>query len=290
MWILYAFCSAGFAGLTSVLAKVGVRQINSHLATALRTLVVAVFAWLMVWVAGSAGALGAISPRTWLFLVLSGLATGGSWICYFRALQLGKVTQVAPIDKSSTVLTMLLAFLLLQEPFSTNMVLGMVLILPGTYLMIPKAPAKGEPQKTTGRAWLPWALGAALFASLTAILGKIGIAGVESHLGTALRTLVVLVFAWGIVLAQGTQKEIPHIDGRSWLFLLLSGLATGGSWLFYYKALQLGQASVVAPIDKLSILVTVGFSALVLKEKLDRRALLGLGLLTAGTLLLCFRF
>lgn len=288
MWILYAFCSAVFAGLTAVLAKLGIKDVNSHLATALRTVVVALFAWLMVLIVGSGNTIGAIDGTTWLFLILSGLATGLSWICYFRALQLGNVNQVAPIDKSSTVLTMLLAFVLLQEPLSLNMILGMALILGGTYLMLERrasaAPASG------GRSWLLWAVFSAVFASLTAILGKVGITGVESNLGTAIRTLVVLVMAWLIVFFQGHHREIRKIDGKSWLFLLLSGLATGGSWLFYYRALQEGQASVVVPIDKLSILVTVAFSALVLKEKLSRRALLGLLLLTGGTLLLLWKF
>lgn len=283
MWILYAFASALFAGLTAVLAKVGIRDLNSHLATAIRTSVVLVFAWGMVFLTGTQDMLFTLSPRTWLFLALSGFATGGSWICYFRALQLGNVNQVAPVDKSSTVLTMLLAFALLGEPMSWNMLLGMALILLGTYLMLQLSPAAG---RAPGRGWLFWAVLSALFASLTAILGKVGIQGVDSNLGTAIRTAVVLGTAWLIVFARGRQREIAAIGRRSWLFLLLSGLATGLSWMFYYRALQEGVVSVVAPIDKLSILVTVAASAVLLKERLSRRAALGLALLTAGTLAL----
>lgn len=284
MWVLCAFASAFFAGLTAVLAKLGIKNLNSHLATALRTTVVLFFAWGLVFLMGSQHTLGAIPPRSWLFLVLSGLATGASWICYFRALQLGDVNRVAPIDKSSTVLTMLLAFLLLGEPLSGSMLLGMALILTGTLLML--RPHSGDlPAPSTG-TWLIWAVLSALFASLTAILGKVGIQGVESNLGTAIRTTVVLALAWVIVFAQGCQRQLGDIDGRSWLFLVLSGLATGLSWLFYYRALQDGIVSVVAPIDKLSILVTVAASRLLLGERLSPRARLGLLLLTGGTLLL----
>lgn len=289
MWLACASASAFFAGLTAVLAKTGVKNVNSHLATALRTVVVALFAWGMVFLVGSQRTLSVVSPKTWLFLVLSGLATGGSWLCYFRALQLGSVNQVAPIDKSSTVLTMALAFLLLGEPLGPAQVLGMVLTLAGTLLMLErKAPDPAE-AKPAGKGWLFWALLSALFASLTAILGKVGIQGVESNLGTAVRTLVVLVLAWAIVLADGRHREIKTIKLRSWLFLILSGLATGASWLFYYRALQDGPASVVAPIDKLSILVTIAFSRLFLGEKLTRKAALGLALLTAGALALLLK-
>ncbi len=284
MWVLYAFLSASFAGVTAVLAKIGIQKVNSHLATALRTCVVTVFAWLVVLVAGSGDTIGQIPSQSWLFLVLSGLATGASWICYFRALQIGDVNKVMPIDKSSTVLTMLLSFLLLGETVTAGGIVGMILILVGTLLMIERqqrsAPAP------IGHGYLIWAVLSAVFASLTAILGKIGIQQVESNLGTAIRTVVVLVMAWGIVLAQGTYREIPQITQKSWVFLVLSGIATGLSWMFYYHALQQGNASVVAPIDKLSILVTVLFSGLVLKEKLSKKAAVGLVLLTGGTLLL----
>ena len=284
MWVLYAFLSASFAGVTAVLAKIGIQKVNSHLATALRTCVVTVFAWLVVLVAGSGDTIGQIPSQSWLFLVLSGLATGASWICYFRALQIGDGNKVMPIDKSSTVLTMLLSFLLLGGTVTAGGIVGMILILVGTLLMIERqqrsAPAP------IGHGYLIWAVLSAVFASLTAILGKIGIQQVESNLGTAIRTVVVLVMAWGIVLAQGTYREIPQITQKSWVFLVLSGIATGLSWMFYYHALQQGNASVVAPIDKLSILVTVLFSGLVLKEKLSKKAAVGLVLLTVGTLLL----
>ena len=289
MWILYAFCSALFAGLTAVLAKIGIQKINSHLATALRTVVVLVFAWMMVFIVGSQSSISSVDSRSWLFLILSGFATGASWICYFRALQTGDVNKVAPIDKSSTVLTMLLAFLLLREALSLNMLLGMCLILTGTLLMVAKTGSSGG-SSTAGGRWLLWAVLSAVFASLTAILSKIGIAGVESNLGTAIRTAVVLAMAWGIVFFLGLQREIREIGAKSWLFLGLSGLATGLSWMFYYRALQEGPASVVVPIDKLSILVTVAFSGVVLKERLSRRAAAGLALLTGGTLLLLVKF
>ena len=285
LWVISAFLSAFFAGITAILAKIGIQNVNSHLATALRTCVVAVFAWLVAWGAGSVGTVGDLSERTWVFLVLSGLSTGLSWICYFRALQIGDVNKVAPIDKSSTVLTMLLSFLLLGDPVTAIGIGGMILILAGTLLMIEPKPG-AVPAQQNNRKALVWAVLSAVFASLTSILGKIGIEGVESNLGTAIRTLVVLVMAWGIVLVQGTQREIPNISKKSWLFLALSGVSTGLSWMFYYYALQKGVASVVAPIDKLSILVTVLFSGLVLHERLRRKAAVGLVLLTGGTLLL----
>lgn len=284
MWVLYAFASALFAGLTAVLAKIGIEGVDSHLATALRTIVVAVFGWVMVLMTGSLGAVTAIRAQSWIFLILSGLATGGSWICYFKALQIGDVNKVAPVDKSSTVLTMLLSFLLLGEEMRWNMVAGMVLILSGTLLMLQRK--ETAQAASNGRKWLVYAVLSAVFASLTAILGKIGITGVDSYLGTAIRNMVVLLMAWLIVLGQGTQREIPSIQRKSWVFLGLSGLATGLSWMFYYRALQDGLASVVVPIDKLSILVTVAFSNLVLKERLGCRAAAGLASLTVGTLLL----
>lgn len=288
MWVLYAFGSAFFAGITAVLAKIGIQNVNSHLATALRTIVVVLFAWLMVGIAGSGGTIFTLKSQTWVFLILSGVATGASWICYFRALQLGDVNKVAPIDKSSTVLTMVLACLFLNEAFSANMLIGMVLILAGTMLMIQKK--EGDAPAGKSRSWFVWAVLSAVFASLTAILGKVGIQGVESNLGTAIRTVVVLILAWGIVFGRGLHKEIGKIDKKSWLFLALSGLATGLSWMLYYHALQEGSASIVAPIDKLSILVTILFSFILLKEKLNRKSAVGLVLLTAGTLLLLVHF
>lgn len=284
MWIVFAFGSALFAGLTSILAKCGIRNTDSNLATALRTIVVLIFSWCMVFLVGSQNTLADIPPRSLLFLVLSGLATGASWLCYFKALQLGDVNKVTPIDKSSTVLTMLLAFIFLHEQLTALKVLAMVLIGAGTLLMIQKKEHTGA--AASGKAWLLYALGSAVFASLTSILGKIGIEQVESNLGTALRTIVVLIMAWVVVFVTGKQREIRAIDRKSWIFLLLSGLATGGSWLCYYRALQTGPASVVVPIDKLSILVTIAFSSLVLHEHLTKKAAVGLAAIVAGTLLL----
>ena len=283
MWVLYAFGSALFAGLTAVLAKCGIRKTDSTVATAIRTVVVLLFSWLMVFLVGSQRTVSAISGKTLAFLVLSGLATGASWLCYFKALQLGDVNKVVPIDKSSTVLTILLAALFLQEGVSLPKGIGVVLIGVGTVLMLEKKQSTGG---TKGIAWLWYALGSAVFASLTAILGKVGITGVESNLGTAIRTGVVLVMSWVMVFVTGKQGEVKAIPAKELGFICLSGLATGGSWLCYYKALQDGPASVVVPIDKLSILVTVGFSYLVLHEKLTKKSAIGLVLIVAGTLLM----
>ena len=283
MWILLAFGSALFAGLTSILAKCGIRKTDSTVATAIRTIVVLLFSWLMVFVVGSQSTMGTISGRTLLFLVLSGLATGGSWLCYFKALQLGDISKVTPIDKSSTVLTILLAAIFLQEGVSLPKGIGVVLIAVGTFLMIEKKQSSGE---TKSAAWLWYALGSAVFASLTAILGKVGISGVESNLGTAIRTGVVLVMSWVMVFVTGKQGELKHIPKNELGFICLSGLATGGSWLCYYKALQEGPTSVVVPIDKLSILVTIAFSYVVFHEKLTKKSALGLVLIVGGTLLM----
>lgn len=285
MWILFAFGSAAFAGLTAILAKMGLKEVDSDLATALRTIVVLVFAWLMAFLTGGVPNLAAIGGNTYLFLILSGLATGASWICYFKALQLGDVNKVAPIDKSSLLLTMILGVLLLGESLSWGKAGCMVLIAAGTYLMIEKKHGVAAPTGGS-KGWFFYAILSAVFAALTTILGKLGVEGIDSNLGTALRTVVVLAMAWIIVLAQGKQRGIPRIDGKSWLFLVFSGVATGLSWLCYYRALQTGEASLVAPIDKLSLLFTVAFSWIVLKEKLSPKAGIGLVLLTAGTLLL----
>ena len=285
MWVLFAFGSAMLAGLTSVLAKCGIKKTDSTVATAIRTIVVLIFSWLMVFVVGSQETISAIGGRTLLFLVLSGLATGASWLCYFKALQLGDVNKVVPIDKSSTVLTILLAAIFLQEGVSLTKGIGVVLIAVGTFLMIEKKQSGGE---TKSAAWLWYALGSAVFASLTAILGKVGISGVESNLGTAIRTGVVLLMSWVMVFVTGKQGALKAIPKNELFFICLSGLATGGSWLCYYKALQDGPASVVVPIDKLSILVTVLFSYLVFREKLTKKSALGLAGIVAGTLLLLF--
>lgn len=285
MWVLFAFGSAMLAGLTSVLAKCGIKKTDSTVAIAIRTIVVLIFSWLMVFVVGSQETISAIGGRTLLFLVLSGLATGASWLCYFKALQLGDVNKVVPIDKSSTVLTILLAAIFLQEGVSLTKGIGVVLIAVGTFLMIEKKQSGGE---TKSAAWLWYALGSAVFASLTAILGKVGISGVESNLGTAIRTGVVLLMSWVMVFVTGKQGALKAIPKNELFFICLSGLATGGSWLCYYKALQDGPASVVVPIDKLSILVTVLFSYLVFREKLTKKSALGLAGIVAGTLLMLF--
>jgi len=287
MWMIYALASAVFAGATSILAKIGIKNTDSNLATALRTVVVVIFAWLMVLVVGSQNSIGDIDGRSLLFLILSGFATGASWLCYFRALQIGDVNKVVPVDKSSTVLTMLLAFLFLNEGLTVIKGIAMILIGTGTYLMIErKANGSGE---VKGYKWLIYAALSAVFASLTAILGKVGITGVESNLGTAIRTVVVLIMAWLIVIIQGKQGEIKGIDKKSWLFILLSGLGTGLSWLCYYRALQEGPASVVVPVDKLSILITVAFGYFVLHEKLSKKSLVGLVLIIVGTMSLLIK-
>jgi bacterial/archaeal transporter family protein len=282
MWIAFAFGSALFAGVTAILAKIGIRNTDSNLATAVRTVVVLVFSWLMVFIAGSQNTLASLEAQTVLFLVLSGLATGASWLFYFKAIQLGDVNKVTPIDKSSTVLTMILAVLIFGELVTLSRAAGAVAIAAGTYLMIERKQTGG--QVTAQGPWLLYAFLAALFASLTAILGKIGIQGVESTLGTAIRTIVVLIMAWVVVFVTRKQGQLRHIDAHSWLFLTLSGFATGGSWLCYYRALQDGPASIVVPIDKLSIVLTVAFSFIFLHERLTRRSLAGLALIVAGTL------
>lgn len=284
MWVLYALGSAFFAGATSILAKVGIKDVDSHVATAIRTIIVLIFSWIMVFIVGSQNTISNITDKTLLFLILSGLATGASWLCYFKALQLGDVNKVVPIDKSSTILTMILAFIFLKEKITINMIIGMVGIGIGTYLMIQK---KENTEKIVkGKGWLIYAVLSAIFASLTSILGKIGIENIESNLGTAIRTIVVLIMAWVVVFVTKKQSNISKIDKRSLLFLILSGIATGGSWLCYYKALQDGLASIVVPIDKLSILVTIFFAYVFLKEKLSKKSLLGLSLIVAGTLVL----
>ena len=283
MWLLFAIGSAFFAGVTAILAKCGIRKTDSTVATAIRTIVVLIFAWMMVFVVGSQDQIQNIDQTTLLFLVLSSLATGASWLCYFKALQIGDINKVVPIDKSSTVLTILLAFLLLGEPIGPFQGLGVVLIGAGTFLMIEKKQQEA-PSAASGKGWMLYAFGSAIFASLTAILGKVGIQGVESNLGTAIRTGVVLVMAWVMVLVTGKVNEVRQVPGRELVFICLSGIATGASWLCYYRALQDGPASVVAPIDKLSILVTVAFSGLVFHERLTRRSSLGLALIVAGTL------
>ncbi len=286
VWIIAAILSAFFAGLTSILAKCGIKKTDSDLATALRTVVVLAFSWIMVFIVGSQGTISEIHPRSFVFLILSGIATGASWICYFKALSMGDINKVVPIDKSSTVLTVLLAIICFGE--TSNLVMKLIataILALGIFLMIEK---KRTEQKVAGKSWIVYALLSAVFAALTSILAKMGITGVESNLGTAIRTGVVLLLAWGIVFARKKQEQIRHLDKKETLFISLSGIATGASWLCYYYAIQHGEVSVVVPIDKLSILVTVAFSFIVFKEKLSKKAFFGLFLMVVGTLLMVF--
>lgn len=285
MWVAFAFGSAIFAGLTSILAKCGIKKTDSNVATAIRTIVVLLFSWIMVFVVGAQGQITSVETKTWIFLIMSGLATGASWLCYFRALQLGDVNKVVPIDKSSTILTMLLAFIFLREQISLLKFICVVLIGAGTFLMITRKEQKA-PVEEKGHSWFFYALLSAVFASLTSILGKAGMENINSNLGTAIRTVVVLLMAWVVVFVTGKQNTIHQIEKKELGFVCLSGIATGASWLCYYKALQDGPASVVVPIDKLSILVTILFSYLVFHEKLGRKARIGLMLIVAGTFLM----
>lgn len=281
MWILYATGSAFFAGITSVLAKCGISKTDSDVATAIRTIVVLVFSWVMTLITGTLSGITEISEKTLLFLVLSGIATGASWLCYFKALQIGDVNKVVPIDKSSTILTILLACIFFHEGLSLFKLVCVCLIGLGTMLMMNRK--EDVKSNSLDKSWLIYAILSAVFASLTSILGKIGISGIDSNLGTAIRTSVVLVMAWLMVFVKNKQSEIISIDIKELLFIVLSGFATGASWLCFYRALQDGPASIVVPIDKLSILVTIGFSRVVFHEKLSRKALLGLILITVGT-------
>lgn len=283
-WIFFAFASAFFAGITSILAKIGIKNTDSNVATALRTVVVLIFSWIMVFIVGAQSGLMNIETRSLVFLILSGLSTGASWLCYFKALQMGNINKVTPVDKTSTVLAMIFAFIFLHEKVTWIKIAAMVLIGVGTFLMIEKKKETlDENNSKADKSWLLYALGSAVFAALTSILGKIGVENVNSTLATAIRTVVVLIMAWVVVFVTKKQKTVAHIDGKSWLFLILSGVATGSSWLCYYKALQDGQASVVVPIDKLSILITIAFSYFVFKEKLTVKSGLGLIMIVGGT-------
>lgn len=286
IWLVAAILSAIFAGMTSILAKCGIKKTDSDLATALRTIVVLAFSWIMVFTVGSYNTITEIDGESIIFLILSGFATGASWICYFKALSIGDINKVVPIDKSSTILTVLLAIICFGE--TSNLAVKLIataILAVGIFLMVEKKQAE---QKSERRSWMIYAVLSAVFAALTSILAKAGITGVESNLGTAIRTGVVLVMAWSIVFAKGKHKEIKYTDGKELLFIALSGIATGASWLCYYYAIQNGIVSVVVPIDKLSILVTVIFSYFVFKEKLSAKALTGLSLMVIGTLLMAF--
>lgn len=282
MWIIMAVLSAFFAGLTTILAKCGIKNTNSDIATAIRTIVVLAFSWLMVFIVGSAHTITDLEPKSILFLILSGAATGLSWICYFKALSMADVNKVVPVDKSSTILTVLLAIMLFGETHNlTVKLIGTALIAVGVFMMIEKKDVTVQENK---KGWLLYAGGAAVFAALTSILAKVGITGVESNLGTAIRTGVVLILAWAIVFGKDKHKEVKTIDRRELIFICLSGIATGASWLCYYYAIQNGVVSVVVPIDKMSILITVAFSYIFLKEKLTKKSAIGLALMSIGTL------
>lgn len=285
MWLVFAIGSAFFAGITSILAKCGIQKTDSTVATAIRTIVVLIFSWLMAVITGTIGEISSIQGKTLLFLILSGLSTGASWLFYFHAIQIGNINKVAAIDKSSTVLTILLALIFLGEGISVEKIIAVLLIGIGTLLMISKKEEKENKQSQMG---LICAVLSAVFASLTSILGKIGITGIDSNLGTAIRTFVVLLMAWLMVFVTGKQREVGKIEKKEMIFICASGLATGGSWLCYYRALQEGPASVVVPIDKLSILVTIIFARIVFKEKLNKKAMLGLLLIVAGTIWIAF--
>lgn len=281
MWILFAVGSAFFAGATSVLAKAGIKSVSSDFATAFRTGVVLIFSWLMVFVVGCQNAVSTITPRALVFLALSGAATGLSWLCYFKALSIGNLSKVVAVDKSSTFLTILLALIFFREPFHWLTGLGIAVMIAGTALMLEKGDAKkGE------RGWLFYAAGSAVFAALQSILGKMGVQDMDSTLATALRTVVVLIFAWAIVLGKKEGGDWKKMTRRDALLLVLSGITTGASWLCYYRALQTGRASVVVPIDKCSMLFAVALSAIFLKEKQTRRSLLALALVVVGTFMI----
>ena len=286
MWVFYAIGSSFFAGITAILAKCGIRKTDSDVATALRTVVVLAFSWLMVLITGTGAGITQISGKTLLFLVLSGVATGASWLCYFHALQKGDINKVVPIDKSSTILTIVLALIFLHEGLSFGKSVSVVLIGVGTMLMITKKEDKPEEKKENSKEWMIYALLSAVFASLTAILGKVGIEGVDSNLGTAIRTTIVLLMAWMMVFVTGKYHQMKKIEKKEMGFIVMSGLATGVSWMCYYRALQEGPASVIVPIDKLSILITIAFSWIVFHEKLTKKAAIGFGGIVAGTFLL----
>lgn len=284
MWLTAAVFSAVFAALMAILAKCGIRKTDSDVATAIRTAVVLVFSWIMVFISGSAGSISQISAKSLIFLTLSGIATGASWICYFKALSLGDVNKVVPIDKSSTVLTVLLAIICFGETEHLAVkLIGTALLGVGTLLMVEK---KQTENSASGKGYLLYAIGSAVFAAATSILAKVGISGVESNLATAIRTAVVLVMAWLTVIIKGKLPQLKTLDKKELGFIALSGLATGGSWLCYYYAIQNGVVSVVVPIDKMSLLPTVIFSYFVFKEKLSKKAALGLALMLAGTVVM----
>lgn len=284
MWMAMAILSAIFAGITAILAKCGIKKTDSDIATAIRTVIVLIFSVLITFIVGSYREINGISAKALVFLILSGIATGASWICYFKALSMGDINKVVPIDKSSTVMSVLLAIIVLQE--TNNLIAkltGTALLAIGIFLMIEKKDNVNTGQK---RKWMIYAFLSAVFAAVTSILAKIGIDGVESNLGTAVRTCVVFIFAWAIVFVKGKQKGLKKLDKKELVFILLSGVSTGASWLCYYYALQNGVVSIIVPIDKLSIIVSIVFSYIVFKERLSKKAFAGLCLMTTGTVIM----
>lgn len=283
-YISFAFLSAFFAALTSVLAKYGMKKVNSNLATALRTIVVLVFSWLMVFLTTDiTREFSRLTDRSLLYLILSGLTTGASWLCYFHALKIGNVNVVVPIDKSSIVFTIVLSSVILKEHFGLFSGICTLLIAMGTLLMIEKRSSKSSARK---RSAILYAFSGAVFAALTSILGKMGIDGISSNFASAIRTCIVLIMAWVVVFISKDYKKFNSLDTKSSIFIILSGIATGASWLCYYRALSLGPASHVAPIDKLSIVLTVILSYIFFREKLSWKSFTGLFLIVIGTLLL----
>lgn len=284
MWIAAAVLSAFFAGITTVLAKCGIRKTDSDVATAVRTAVVLIFSLVMTIISGSLDEISQISQKSFLFLIFSGVATGASWICYFKALSSGDINKVVPIDKSSTVLSVLLAIVIFNETNNLAVkLIGTVFLGAGIFLMVEKKKSDAVEEK---RIWAVYAVLSAVFAALTSILAKIGIEDVESNLGTMIRTFVVLIMAWIIVFAKGKQNQVKSIDKKELGFICLSGIATGASWLCYYYAIQNGIVSVAVPIDKMSIIVSIAFSYIVFKEKLTKKSFAGLCLMICGTLLM----
>lgn len=280
MWIINAFLSAIFAGMTSILSKMGLEDISSHYVTALRTSVVLVFTWVMYYVTGSS--MQGINSYNFMFIVLSGFATGASWLCYYRALSLADVSQVVPIDKLSTFLTMIFAFVIFHEEVTWVKVVCIFMMFIGTYLM------QKRPQKELNhdKRWLIYAFLSAIFASLTAILAKIGIENVDSQTVTALRTIVVVIMAWIVVFVTKSYSPIALLNKKQLKAIFFSALATGLSWLCYFAALKEGPASIVVPIDKLSIVISILFAYFVLNEKQSIKTILGLICIVISTLLL----
>ncbi|MER2060436.1 MAG: GRP family sugar transporter [Niallia sp.] len=286
MSIILALLAAIFAALTGILAKIGIKDVNSNLATAIRTIVVVIMAFFMVLITKQLDSIFLVSRKSLVFLVLSGITTGLSWLCYFKAIQIGDVSKVVPIDKSSVILTILFSFIFLGEPVTTAIVIGGTLIAIGTFALIGKIKKSSDTSYSNSYIFL--ALLSAVFAALTAILAKIGIEEVDSNVATFIRTIVIIIFAWGIVFFQRTQNQMKTISRKSYLFLILSGIATGLSWLCFFAAISIGKVSIVAPIDKFSVVITVILSIIILKEKPTKNTLVGCAIITIGTIFLLF--